>query len=56
MKKFSWSVRKNKWLKEHRNISFEEILEKISSHLLDVRENLKHKNQKIFIVNINNYP
>lgn len=58
MKQFGWSDRKNQWLIKHRGISFEEIVEAISERLLDVRENksLRHPRQKIFIVDIEQYP
>ncbi|MCH7479176.1 MAG: toxin [SAR324 cluster bacterium] len=57
-KRFSWSERKNRVLKEKRGISFERIVEEIPGALLDVRENPsgKHPNQRIFILNIENYP
>ena len=58
MKRFTWSHKKNEWLIENRKISFDAILQAIGSSLLDVRMNRssKHKNQKIFIVNIDGYP
>ena len=56
VKKFTWSEKKNKWLKKHRNISFEEVLERIADHILDVKGNIKHKDQKLFIIDIHNYP
>ena len=58
MKLFRWSIRKNQWLRKHRGISFEEVVEAISKRLLDVRESksLKHPRQNIFIVDIEQYP
>lgn len=59
MKYFDWSKEKNRTLKEHRNISFEEVVLSISNgELLDVLEHpnkKKYPNQKILIVNINEY-
>lgn len=57
-KSFRWSEEKNSWLKEHRGVSFEEVVEAISGRLLDVRANKKPKysSQRVFIVNIDNYP
>lgn len=50
---------KKQVLKEHRNISFEEVVLSISNgELLDVLEHpnkKKYPNQKILIVNINEY-
>lgn len=56
--RFRWSDRKNEWLKKNRGVSFEDVVEAIGHRLLDVRENksLKHHGQKIFIVDIENYP
>lgn len=58
MKRFRWSDRKNEWLKKHRGISFEEVVESIGKRLLDVKENksLSHRGQRIFVVDIENYP
>lgn len=59
MKYFDWDSQKNQKLKQERNISFEEVLIAIEGgNLLDIVEHLdktKYPNQKIFIVNINNY-
>ena len=59
MKYFSWNTKKNKWLKQERNISFEEVVFYIEKGwLLDVVEHPnqeKYSGQKIFIVNIRNY-
>lgn len=57
-KSFSWSESKNAWLKRERGVGFEEIVEAIAEDLLDVRENSSrgHRNQRVFIVRIGNYP
>ncbi|MBK7103803.1 MAG: DUF4258 domain-containing protein [Ignavibacteriae bacterium] len=59
MKYFDWDEDKNNILKEKRNISFEEIVFAISNEkILDIFEHPnkeKYPNQKIFIVEINNY-
>lgn len=53
MKYFDWDKEKNEWLKEERDICFEDVLQ-----ALDERKELDrivHPNQKILIVNIKNY-
>ena len=59
MKYYDWNDSKNELLKEQRNISFEEIISAIKNDkLLDIIEHLnsrKSSNQKMFIVNIDNY-
>lgn len=59
MKYFDWNEEKNKLLKLERDVSFEEVLIAIeSSGLIDILEHPKkekYPNQKIFVVNINNY-
>ena len=56
MKTFNWDNEKNEWLKTNRGITFEEVTLYISSpHLLDVIENENYKNQKIFVIEIDNY-
>ena len=59
MKYFDWSEKKNNLLKEERNISFEDVLIKIEQGgLLDIvkhHNQKRYKNQKIFIVNVDNY-
>jgi uncharacterized DUF497 family protein len=59
MKNYYWNEEKNNWLKQERNISFEEVIQAINyGDLLDV---IKHPNsekyahQSIFIVKIKNY-
>jgi len=59
MKYFDWDPQKNKELKEKRGVSFEEAILAIQSgNLLNTRKNPnqeKYPNQKLFIININNY-
>lgn len=59
MKYFDWNEEKNKLLKIERDISFEEVLIAIESgNLLEIVEHpkkQKYPNQKILVVNINNY-
>lgn len=59
MKYFDWDEEKNKQLKRERNISFEEVLIAIEEErLLDILEHPNkenYPNQKVFIVNINQY-
>lgn len=59
MKYFDWNEEKNELLKIERDVSFEEVLIAIEEdRLLDVLihpNKEKYSNQKIFVVNINNY-
>ena len=59
MKYFDWNENKNKILKLERGVGFEDVLIAIESdHILAIVENQrknKYPNQKIFVVNINNY-
>jgi uncharacterized DUF497 family protein len=59
MKQIRWNEEKNELLKRERDISFEEVLIAIDTNcLLDVLEHgdkKKYHNQKIFVVNINQY-
>lgn len=59
MKYFDWDKEKNEKLKKDRGISFEEIIIAINEgRLITIIENPKKKkyhNQKIFIINVNNY-
>ena len=59
MKYFDWNKKKNELLKLERDISFEEVYIAIESGgLLEVvaHPNTKrYSNQKMFVVNINNY-
>ncbi len=57
--KIDWNEDKNIWLKINRDISFEDVLVAIESgNLLAVIEHpnkKKYLNQKMFVVNIDNY-
>jgi uncharacterized DUF497 family protein len=56
MKYFNWSHEKNELLKAERGISFEEIVLLIESgHILGIEENPARTNQKIYILEIENY-
>lgn len=59
MKTFSWNDEKNAMLKAERQVSFEEIILYIEmGFLLDVLEHPnqeKHKGQKIFVVQVDDY-
>jgi uncharacterized DUF497 family protein len=59
MKKFRWNQEKNKQLKEERGVSFEDVVFYIQNgNLLATIKHpnpSKYQNQKVFIVNINNY-
>ena len=59
MKNFEWNEEKNKWLKEHRDISFEEIAFYIENGgLLDSYEHQNKKRyprQSIFVVQTGSY-
>ena len=45
-------------MKKNRGISFEDVMKAVAKKLLDVRQNknFKHGIQKVFIVDIRNYP
>ncbi|MCB9006158.1 MAG: toxin [Ardenticatenaceae bacterium] len=56
MKYFNWNAEKNEILKQMRGISFEEIVFLIQSgQLLGIEENPGYPNQKIYIVEVENY-
>ena len=59
MKYFTWSIEKNEQLKKERDVSFEEIVVQIEGgKLLDILEHpnqLKYKDQKFFVVELNRY-
>jgi uncharacterized DUF497 family protein len=59
MRYFDWSTDKNEWLKEQRDITFEEIVFHIlHGGLLDVLEHPKkeqYPGQRIFVVNVAGY-
>ena len=56
MKVFNWNKEKNEKLKSERNISFEEIVFQIQQgKLIDERVHKEKSNQKIYLVELNNY-
>lgn len=59
MKRYDWDEEKNAWLKEIRNIGFEDIIVAInegnSLAILDHHKPEKYPGQKILVVSINNY-
>jgi len=56
MKYLNWNSGKNQLLKQERGISFEEIAYLIESgRLIGIEENPGHPNQKMFILEIENY-
>ena len=56
MRYLNWSSEKNEILKRERGISFEEIAFLIESgHIIGIEENPGHSNQKIYILEIENY-
>ena len=56
MKYLNWDSEKNEILKHMRGISFEEIAYLIESdQILGVEENLGRPNQKVYILEIENY-
>jgi len=57
MKCFNWNNEKNKKLKEERNVCFDDIVIAIENNkILDIIENKrKYPNQKVYIIEINNY-
>ncbi|MFV0436267.1 MAG: BrnT family toxin [Desulfopila sp.] len=56
MKYLNWDKEKNEILKEERGISFEEIAYLIESgNIITIEENPSRPNQKIYILEIENY-
>ncbi len=56
MQKFNWNQEKNKKLKTEREVSFEEIVFSIENDgLLDDIKHPSYKNQRLFVVLLNNY-
>lgn len=56
MKYFNWNSEKNKKLIKERGISFEICLIKIESKdILDILNNVNYSNQKIFVLEIEEY-
>ena len=56
MKYLNWNSEKNEILKRERGISFEEIAFLIESgNIIGIEENPGHSNQKIYVLEIENY-
>ena len=56
MKYLNWNSEKNEILKRERGISFEEIAYLIESgQIIGIEENPKRSNQKLYILEIDNY-
>jgi len=59
MKHFTWNLEKNIWLVHERGISFERVLQHIENkEILDIIKHpnsTKYPNQKMFIIDIENY-
>ena len=56
MKYLNWNTEKGDMLKKERGISFEEIALLIESNqIIGIEENPGHSNQKIYILEINDY-
>ncbi|MDJ0818252.1 MAG: toxin [Desulfobacterales bacterium] len=59
MKPFDWDEEKNKWLKEEREVSFEQVVFSIENgKLLDIIKHpnrAKYKNQRIYVIEIEGY-
>jgi hypothetical protein len=56
MKYLNWNSEKNSVLKQERGISFEEIAYLIESgRVIGIEENPGHPNQKMYILEIDNY-
>ena len=54
MKRFAWNDDKNRWLQEHRQISFEQITEAIVGgglrDILDSRDPVRYPTQRRYVV------
>ena len=56
MKYLNWNIKKNEILKRKRGISFEEIAYMIEAgEILCIEENPSRNNQKMYIIEIENY-
>lgn len=56
---FKWNFDKEVFLKQERNIDFFEITRLIESgeyFIVDVKNQVGHPNQKMYVVNLNGYP
>ncbi|MDA0672486.1 MAG: toxin [Cyanobacteria bacterium] len=58
-RRYQWNEDKNTWLKQHRNISFEEIILAIQSgqevNVFEHPNQIRYPGQKISVVIVNNY-
>ena len=55
--KFVWKIAKNQKLKADRKVSFEQVLEAIADGKVeDIVENPKYLGQKVYILELNQYP
>jgi uncharacterized DUF497 family protein len=56
---FNWNEKKNEQLKHERGVSFEQVVFLIENEcVLDVLEHpnkIKYRDQRVYIININNY-
>ena len=59
MKPFDWNEDKNRWLKQERGVSFEQVVFNIENgNLLDVIQHpnqAKYKGQRVYVIEIDNY-
>jgi hypothetical protein len=56
VKKIEWSGEKDEWLIKNRSISFSNIANKIlAGEVIGIKDNPRYKNQRFFILEINNY-
>ena len=56
MKYISWNSGKNELLKQSRNLSFDELAILIEAgHILEIEETPNYPNQKMYILEIDNY-
>ena len=56
MKYINWNPDNIELLKQERNLSFEELAILIEQgHILEIEENPSHSNQKMYILEIDNY-
>jgi uncharacterized DUF497 family protein len=59
VKRVSWNPEKNKWLKEMRGVSFEQVAEILEQNaevdVIDHPNQKKYPGQEIYIIKINDY-
>ncbi|MBW1896436.1 MAG: toxin [Deltaproteobacteria bacterium] len=59
MKPFDWNEEKNKWLKQHRDVSFEQVVLAVENEkLLDVirhQNQAKYKGQHVYVIELEGY-